>query len=69
MIIDEELNNAVLQELRANMVVMDDAKIVAERAVYVGTEIRINGKLWKAQENRSKSVFKKIDSDIIITSR
>ena len=69
LIIDEELNNAVLQELRANMVVMDDAKIVAERAVYVGTEIRINGKLWKAQENRSKSVFKKIDSDIIITSR
>ena len=39
------------------MSVIDNARIISQRGVYVGTEIKINKAIWKAEENRGKSVF------------
>ncbi|MDD5755641.1 MAG: FapA family protein, partial [Methylococcales bacterium] len=57
LIIEADLCRAEQKDLVANMSIIDDAKVVAERGVYTGTEIQINSVLWKAQENRGKSVF------------
>jgi uncharacterized protein (DUF342 family) len=58
LIIEADLCHAEQKELVANMGVIDAAKVVAERGVYTGTEVQINSVLWKAQENRGKSVFR-----------
>ncbi len=69
LIIETEMYNAELNELTANMAIIIDAKVVAERGVYVGTEIAINGVLWKAQENRGKSTFRVKDAEMVIGTR
>lgn len=69
LVIDAEMYQAELKELAVNMTIIDDAKIIAERGVYMGTEIRINNALWKAQENRGKSVFRVENREITINVR
>jgi uncharacterized protein (DUF342 family) len=64
-----ELYRGELKELTANSNVIEGARIIAERGVCTGTEIRINDKIWKAQENRSKSVFRIENREITINSR
>ena len=51
------------------MSVIDDAKIIAERGVYAGTEIKINSVLLKVQENRGKSVFRVEHREMTINTR
>jgi uncharacterized protein len=40
------------------------AKIVVERAIYNGVEVRIGNQVWKAQEERGKTSFRLIDGKI-----
>ena len=58
LIIEADLCHAEQKDLAANMSIIDDAKVIADRGVYTGTEIQINSVFWKAQENRGKSVFR-----------
>lgn len=58
-----------LNELVANLGIVDNSKIVATIGVYPGTEIQINNVLWKAQENRSRSVFRVVKREMSITGR
>jgi uncharacterized protein (DUF342 family) len=69
LIIEFEHNEAELKELVANMTHIEDAKVVAERGVFVGTEVQINSILWKAQENRARSVFRVEKREMTINSR
>jgi uncharacterized protein (DUF342 family) len=64
-----ELYRGELKELTANSNVIEGARIIAERGVCTGTEIRINDKIWKAQENRAKSIFRIENREITINSR
>ncbi len=69
LIIDSEMYQAELQELLANVKDIDNAKIIAERNVYTGTELKINKAIWKADENRGKSVFTALRHKMSVTSR
>jgi uncharacterized protein (DUF342 family) len=69
LIIDAEMYNSELDELMENMTVIADAKVIAERSVYIGTEISINSVYWKAQENRGKSLFRVKDGEMVINTR
>ncbi len=66
---EAELHQSELSDLMGNMTAMDDAKIVADRGIYAGTEIRINNVLWRAQENRGKSVFRVEKREMTVNSR
>ena len=66
---EAELMRTELAELQSHMMAIEDAKVVADRGVYTGTEIRINNYLWKAQENRGKSVFRVEHREITINVR
>lgn len=68
-VIEAEMYQAELKDLVANMTAIDDAKVIAERGVYSGTEIQINNALWKAQENRGRSVFRLEKREIVIDDR
>jgi hypothetical protein len=37
--------------------VIDNARVVVDRGVFIGTEVQIGNTLWKAYENRGKSTF------------
>lgn len=52
------------ESLLAEMSFAEYAKIVVERTIYNGVEIRIGNQIWKAQEERSKTVFRLIDGKI-----
>jgi uncharacterized protein (DUF342 family) len=69
MIIDAEIYQTELKELKANMAIIEDAKIVCERSVYTGTEIKINNAAWTAEEQRGKSVFTSLMRKISVASR
>lgn len=69
LVIEADLCHAEQKELAANMSIIDDAKIIAERGVYAGTEIKINSVLLKVQENRGKSVFRVERREMTINSR
>lgn len=69
LVIDAESYQAELDELSKNVTIIDDAKVIAERGVYTGVEIRINNTFWKAQENRSKSVFRSEHREMTINQR
>ncbi|MEI7840606.1 MAG: FapA family protein [Methylococcaceae bacterium] len=69
LVIDTEAYHAELNELVLNMTVIDGAKIIGERGVYTGTEIKINKAVWKADENRGKSVFTELKRKIIVNTR
>lgn len=69
LIIEAEMYQAELKELVSNMTAIEDAKVIAERGVYTGSEIQINNVLWKAQENRGKSVFRVEKREMTINSR
>ncbi len=58
-----------LNELVANISIVDNSKIIATLGVYPGTEIQINNVLWKAQENRGRSVFRVVKREMNINSR
>jgi len=51
------------------MTSIEDAKVIAERGVFVGTEVQINNVLWKAQENRARSVFRVEKREMTINTR
>lgn len=55
-----------LRELNSNIVIVDNARVVADKAVYTGTQIRINNSMWQAQENRGRSVFTVKRREIVI---
>jgi uncharacterized protein (DUF342 family) len=67
--IEADAYNEELRELSKHLTVIDNAKIVADRGVYVGTLIQINSVQWKALENRGKSVFTLLKREICINSR
>lgn len=69
LIIEAEMYQAELKELVTNMTSIEDSKVIAERGVYTGAEIQINSVLWKAQENRGKSVFRVEKREMTINSR
>lgn len=69
LVIEADLCQAELKDLTSNMTAIDDAKVIAERGVYTGTEVQINSVLWKAQENRGKSVFRVEKREMTINSR
>ena len=69
LVIESEMYQAELKDLMSNMTAMDDAKVVAERGVYAGTEVQINSVLWKAMENRGKSVFRVERREMVIDIR
>jgi uncharacterized protein (DUF342 family) len=69
LVIDSERYEAELRELSSRTTIIDDAKVIAERGVYTGVEIRINNTFWKAQENRSKSVFRSEHREMTINLR
>jgi uncharacterized protein (DUF342 family) len=69
LVIDADSYHAELDELSKSVTIIDDAKVIAERGVYTGTEIRINNTFWKAQENRSKSVFRSEHREMTINLR
>lgn len=69
LIIDADSYHAELQELSENLTIIADAKVIAERGVYTGVEIRINNTFWKAQENRGKSVFRSEHREMTINQR
>lgn len=69
LIIEADMYQAELKELVSNMTAIEDAKVIAERGVYIGSEIQINNVLWKAQENRGKSVFRVEKREMTINSR
>ena len=67
--IEADAYHEELRELSKHLTVIDNAKIVADRGVYVGTLIQINSVQWKALENRGKSVFTLLKREICINSR
>ncbi len=69
LIIEADLCHAEQKDLAANMSIIDDAKVIADRGVYTGTEIQINSVFWKAQENRGKSVFRVEHREMTINTR
>jgi uncharacterized protein (DUF342 family) len=46
-----------IDELSENFSASDNARIVVDRGVFVGTEVQIGNVRWKAEENRGKSLF------------
>jgi hypothetical protein len=46
-----------IDELSQNFSASDNARIVVDRGVFVGTEVQIGNVRWKAEENRGKSLF------------
>ncbi len=67
--LEKEGHESELKEMIANMSVIDTAKVVVTQYVYSGSEIQINNVLWKAQENRGKSVFRVAKREMNITLR
>lgn len=66
---DADAYQAEYKELLANMVSLENPKVIADRGVYVGTEIKINNIWWRAQENRGKSIFTLEKREIVINNR
>ncbi|MDO9046962.1 MAG: FapA family protein [Methylobacter sp.] len=56
------------ENLLAEMSFAEYAKIVVERTIYNGVEIRIGDQIWKVQEERGKTVFRLIDKKISVES-
>ena len=54
---DIQLSKEELQELMDSFSVIDNARVIVDRGVFVGTEVQIGNTLWKADENRGKSTF------------
>ncbi len=46
-----------IDELTESFAIVDNARIVVDRGVFVGTEVQIGNVRWKAEENRGKSLF------------
>lgn len=69
LIMEAQIYQAELRELVSNLTIIEDAKVIAERGVYAGSEVQINSILWKAQENRGKSVFRVEKREMTINSR
>lgn len=66
---DVDAYQAEQKELLANLASVENPKVIADRGVYVGAEIKINNVWWRAQENRGKSVFTLEKRDIVINNR
>lgn len=66
---DVDAYQAEYKELLANMVSIENPKVIADRGVYVGAEIKINNIQWRAQENRGKSIFTLEKREIVINNR
>ncbi|MGZ5607494.1 MAG: DUF342 domain-containing protein [Methylobacter sp.] len=58
------LYQADKESFLADMSFAEYAKIVVERSIYNGVEVRIGNQVWKAQEERGKTVFRLIDGKI-----
>ncbi|MDD5229630.1 MAG: FapA family protein [Methylococcales bacterium] len=69
LIIEADAYHDELNELVVNTSSIDHSKVIATLGVYPGTEIQINNVLWKAQENRGRSVFRVVKREISINSR
>lgn len=69
LIIESEAYKEELEELVSNMGVIDNARVIASLGIYTGSEIQINNVLWKAEENRGKSVFRVVRREINIAAR
>jgi hypothetical protein len=48
---------------------IENPRVIADRGVYVGTEIKIDNVWWHAQENRSKSIFTLEKREIVVNNR
>ena len=46
-----------INELTNNLAVSENARVVIDRGVFIGTEVQIGSVRWKAEENRGKSLF------------
>lgn len=55
--IDIDLCKQELHELMDSFSVIDNARVVVDRAVFVDTEVQIGNTRWKCYENRGKSLF------------
>lgn len=66
---DVDAYQAEYKELLANMASIENPKVIADRGVYVGAEIKINNIQWRAQENRGKSIFTLEKREIVINNR
>ena len=55
--LDINASKEELQELMDSFSVIDNARVVVDRGVFIGTEVQIGNTLWKAYENRGKSTF------------
>jgi len=66
---DVDAYQAEYKELLANMTSIENPKVIADRGVYIGAEIKINNIQWRAQENRGKSIFTLEKREIVINNR
>jgi uncharacterized protein (DUF342 family) len=66
---NSEAYQAEYKELLSNMTTIESSRVIADRGVYVGTEIKIHNVWWHAQENRGKSVFTLVRDKIVINTR
>jgi len=55
--IDIKATKLELQELMDSFSVIDNARVVVDRGVFIGTEVQIGNTFWKAEDNRGKSTF------------
>jgi hypothetical protein len=55
---------AVRESLLSEMSFAEYAKVVVEQTLYSGVEIRIGDQIWKAKEERGKTIFRLIDKKI-----
>ena len=54
---DIKLSKEELQELMDSFAAVDNARVVIDRGVFIGTEVQIANTFWKADDNRGKSTF------------
>ncbi len=66
LVLDSEKNQAELKDLLSNMAVITGARVISERGVYVGSEIKINKAMMHVQENIGKSVFKEQKRKVVV---
>jgi uncharacterized protein (DUF342 family) len=69
LIIEANALHDELDELATNTSNINHSKIIATLGVYPGTVIQINNVLWKAQENRGRSVFRVVKREMSINSQ
>jgi uncharacterized protein (DUF342 family) len=68
--IDNNIYLAELDELKSHIKIIAKAKVISERSIYSGTEIKINKSRWIAHENQNrKRTFREEERKIVISHK